>query len=185
MAAHNIGYIRVSTTGQNTDRQLTGAELDQCFTEKVSAKDRNRPELERMLKSMRPGDCVHVHSIDRLARNMADLLELVKTINGAGCAIRFHKEGLTFSGDASPMQVLQLNMMGAFAQFERSLILERANEGRAAAKERGVKFGRKAALGKSDAKRLKSLKLEGWSVAKLAREFSVSRQTVYRTLEAA
>ena len=99
MNGKRIGYIRVSTVDQNTDRQLADFELDKTFEEKVSAKTANRPQLNAMLDYIREGDEVYVHDISRLARNIEDLHRLVREINEKGCAIHFVKENLHFSGD--------------------------------------------------------------------------------------
>ena len=88
----NVGYIRVSSYGQNTDRQLVGIELDKTFEEKASAKDTKRPQLQACLEWLRDGDTLHVHSIDRLARNLQDLLNLVKQLTGNGIAVTFTKK---------------------------------------------------------------------------------------------
>lgn len=182
MAGQQIGYIRVSTAGQNTDRQLEGVELDRVFTDKVSGKSADRPQLKAMLAHIRPGDTFHVHSIDRLARNLRDLLSLIQVITVDGVTVIFHKEALTFTGDDSPMQQMMLSLMGAVAQFERSMINERAAEGREAAKANGVQFGRKPALSAAEKAQVVARREAGESVARLAVDFGVSRQAVYRVL---
>ncbi|WP_085674943.1 MULTISPECIES: recombinase family protein [unclassified Pseudomonas] len=137
-----VGYIRVSSVDQNTDRQLDGITLDKVFTEKVSGATTDRPQLQAMLEYVREGDTIVVHSIDRLARSLADLLKLVEDLNKRGIHIRFNKEQLEFTGEDNPMQKLMLSMMGSFAEFERSMIRERQKEGIAKAKEKGVYKGR-------------------------------------------
>lgn len=119
--------------------------LDRAFVEKASAKSTERPQLQEMLAFIREGDHLCIHSMDRLARNLADLLNLVTQITTKGVTIHFVKESLTFSPKEkdSPMSKLMLSMMGAFAEFERALILERQREGIAQAKARGVYKGRK------------------------------------------
>src|SRR5215213_1889234 len=146
MAGQRIGYIRVSTLDQQTERQLDGIALDQTFTDKASGKDTNRPQLELMLRFARTGDTVIVHSMDRLARNLDDLRRIVHTLTGKGVRIEFVKEHLAFTGEDSPMASLMLSAMGAFAEFERALIKERQKEGIALAKQRGAYRGRKKAL---------------------------------------
>ena len=133
MKGQNVGYIRVSSVDQNSDRQLSDTSLDVVFEDKCSGKDTQRPQLKACLRHLRSGDALHVHSIDRLARNLKDLQTLVEELTGRGVTIRFNKENLTFTGDANPMQKLMLQMMGAFAEFERSMIRERQREGIAAA----------------------------------------------------
>lgn len=139
MAGKRIGYIRVSTSDQNTDRQLVGLELDRVFIDHASGKDSNRPQLETMLAYVLDNDVVPIHSLDRLARNLMDLRRIVSGLVERGVAIHFHAEGLVFAPDqaVNPMSTLLLSMLGAVAEFERSLIRERQREGIAAAKARG------------------------------------------------
>ena len=137
MKGQRIGYIRVSSLGQNTDRQLEGVQIDRTFTDKVSGKDINRPKLQEMLEFVREGDTVVVHSMDRLARNLDDLRRTVQQLTKKGVAVEFMHEHLTFTGEDTPMANLLLSVMGAFAEFERALIRERQLEGIALAKQRG------------------------------------------------
>ena len=139
----HIGYIRVSTLDQRTERQLENIKLDRVFTDKASAKDTKRPELDAMLSFVRPGDRVVVHSMDRLVRNLDDLRRIVQNLTKRGIAIEFIKEKLTFTGEDSPMANLMLSVMGAFAEFERALLRERQREGIALVKQRGAYRGRK------------------------------------------
>src|ERR1035438_4799677 len=138
-----IGYKRVSTLDQTTARQLDGVDLDRVFEDRLSGKDMNRPQLVAMMKHVREGDTVIVHSLDRLGRNLGDLRKLVTELTGRGVKVQFIKENLIFTGDDSPMSDLLLNMMGAFAEFERALIRERQREGIAIAKKAGAFKGRK------------------------------------------
>jgi len=94
-----VGYIRVSTLTQNLERQLDGIALDRAFEEKASGKDRERPVLQEMLRFLREGDELFVHSMDRLARNLADLLKMVNELTTKGVRVTFVKESLTFTGD--------------------------------------------------------------------------------------
>jgi len=123
LTGKRIGYKRVSTGEQNTARQLTDVKLDKLFEDKASGKDRERPALKAALEYCREGDVLVVHSMDRLARNLSDLLALVKDLTTHGVAIQFLKENLTFTGDDNAMANLLLQLLGAVAQFERSLIL--------------------------------------------------------------
>jgi DNA invertase Pin-like site-specific DNA recombinase len=180
----NVGYIRVSSFSQNTDRQLRDIDLDKTFGEKASAKDSNRPQLIACMEWLRDGDVLHVHSIDRLARNLQDLQNIVQTLTDKGVTVVFHKENLTFSGGASdPMKTLMLQMMGAFSEFERALINERRKEGMAAAKAAGKQIGAKRKLSKADVIDIKSRIASGVSKSSLANEYSVSRQTLYSALK--
>ena len=137
-----IGYRRVSTLDQNSARQLDGVELDEAFEDKASGKDTDRPQFQACIKHCRKGDTLHIHSMDRAARNLDDLRRVVKELTGKGVVVKFHKEGLTFTGEDSPMANLLLSMLGAVAEFERALILERQREGIAVAKAKGVYKGR-------------------------------------------
>ena len=119
MNGKNIGYIRVSSIDQNTARQLEGVTLDKTFIDTCSGKDTRRPGLMACLDYVREGDTLHVHSIDRLARNLQDLLHIIESLKQRAVAVVFHKEGLTFSGKEAPFQKLQLQIIGAVAQFER------------------------------------------------------------------
>src|SRR3954462_12509834 len=183
MAGQRIGYIRVSSLDQQVDRQLDGMELDQTFTDKASGKDAKRPQLEQLLRFARTGDTVFVHSMDRLARNLDDLRRIVHTLTGKGVRIEFVKEHLAFTGEDSPMASLMLSVMGAFAEFERALINERQREGIALAKQRGAYRGRKKALSQATITQLRGRIAEGISKAKVAREFGISRQTLYQYLQ--
>lgn len=178
----SIGYIRVSSTDQNTARQLDGVTLDEVFTDKVSAANTDRPELQAMLRHVRKGDVLHVHSIDRLARSLEDLLALVKGLIGRGVAVSFHKEQLHFTGEANPMQELMLGLLGSVAQFERALIRERQAEGIAKAKAKGIYKGRVKSVD-DDAIR-KAMAEDGASYRKVAKALSVSLSTVQRAMKA-
>lgn len=180
MKGQNVGYIRVSTIDQNTARQLDGVELDEVFEDKTSGKDTTRPSLAACMKHLRKGDTLHVHSLDRLARNLDDLRKIIKDLTGRGVVVKAHKEGLSFTGEDSPMANLLLSMLGAVAEFERSLILERQREGIAIAKEKGVYKGRKPSLSAAQVEELQRLAGEGVPKAELARRFAISRETVYR-----
>ena len=185
MTGLRVGYIRVSSIDQNPERQLEGMTLDKVFTDKASAKDVNRPQLTELLKFVRAGDVIVVHSMDRLARNLEDLRRLVQTQTKRGIRIEFVKEGLSFSGDDSPMATLLLSVMGAFAEFERALLFERQREGIALAKKRGVYRGRKRSLSTEQILELKQRVEAGEKKATLAREFGISRDTVYQYLRSA
>lgn len=184
MAGKNIGYARVSTIDQSTARQLEGVTLDRLFEDKASGKSADRPQLVACLDYLRDGDVLHVHSMDRLARNLDDLRGIVRALTERGVEVRFHKEGLTFNGDDSPMAKLLLSMMGAFAEFERSLILERQREGIALAKQRGAYKGRKPSLTPAQVAEIQARAAAGEKKAALAREYEVSRETLYAHLRA-
>jgi len=180
VTGQRVGYQRVSTVDQNTERQLDGVPVDQMFTDKASGKDTNRPQLAEALRYARKGDTLVVHSMDRLARNLDDLRRIVRELTGQGVRVEFVKESLTFSGDDSPMNTLLLSMLGAVSEFERSMILERQREGIAIAKAAGKYRGGQPKLSDAQAAELAGRKQAGESVAALARDYGVSRQTVYR-----
>lgn len=179
-----VGYIRVSTIDQNTIRQLDGIQLDKKFTDKASGKDTNRPQLQAVMEYLRDGDVLVVHSMDRLARNIGDLLRIVETLNGRGVVVEFVKESLTFSGDDSPMSKLMLTIMGGVAEFERMMSRERQMEGIAKAKEAGKYTGRKSTFKAAQIQAIRERALAGEHKAALAREFGVTRQTIYNILAA-
>jgi len=175
-----VGYRRVSSASQSLDRQeLEGC--DKVFEEKITGAKRDRPELNRMLDYIRDGDEVHVHSIDRLARDLRDLQSIIEQINDKDATITFIKEKLTFkpSAQADPFAKLQLHLMGAFAEFERSIIRDRQREGIARAKERGVYAGRKASI---DVEKVKSLHASGVGASEIARQLGIGRASVYRLI---
>jgi len=182
VVGQRIGYVRVSSIEQNTDRQLEGVELARTFTDKASGKNTQRPQLEELLKFVRDGDTVVVHSMDRLARNLDDLRRLVADLTKRGVKVQFVKESLTFTGEDSPMSNLLLSVMGAFAEFERALIRERQREGVALAKQRGAYKGRKKALSAQDVATLKKRVADGETKAKVARDLGLSRETLYQYL---
>jgi DNA invertase Pin-like site-specific DNA recombinase len=182
-----VGYIRVSSTGQNTDRQKDAfddsLDLDKVFIDKVSGATTDRVELKACLEYLRENDTLYIHSMDRLARNLVDLQCIVKDLTGRGVCIKFMKEQLTFEQNGgNPMNTLLLQVMGAFAEFERSLIKERQMEGIASAKAKGVKFGRKAKLIPEQIAEIRTrLHTEPFiKKSDLMQEYDISRATFYR-----
>ena len=176
-----IGYRRVSSESQNLDRQ--DFVCDKMFEEKVSGAKRDRDALAQMIEFAREGDEVIVCSIDRLARDLRDLQDIIQRLNDKGVSVSFLKEKLVFSGDADDAFArLQLQMMGAFAEFERNIIRQRQAEGIARAKSRGVYKGRKKTI---DDNRIRKMKKEGRSVTEISELMGVSRMTVYRSLAGA
>jgi len=179
MTGKRVGYIRVSSTDQNTGRQLEGVALDKTFTDKASGKDVQRPQLKAALEFLREGDVLIVLSMDRLARNLDDLRRIVLELTARGVQVQFIKEAMQFTGDDSAMSKLLLSVMGAFAEFERSLLKERQREGIAMAKREGVYKGRKPSLTPERAGELRARIAAGEKKASLAREFGISRETLY------
>ena len=182
MKGQRVGYVRVSSFDQNPERQLEQVQVDKVFTDKASGKDMQRPQLDALLAFVREGDTVVVHSMDRLARNLDDLRRLVQKLTQRSIRIEFVKEHLTFTGEDSPMANLMLSVMGAFAEFERALIRERQREGIALAKQRGAYRGRKKALSPEQSAALRQQAAAGEQKASLAREFGISRETLYQYL---
>lgn len=133
------GYARVSTTGQDLSNQLDRLKAEGCtvvYSEKYTGTNRNRKELKGLLDVVKDGDTVKVTKLDRLARSLQDLQKTVQDLNGRGVAVVFLDNGLTFlPGIGNPMQNLMLNMLGAVAEFEASIITERMREGKQYAKE--------------------------------------------------
>ena len=138
----NVGYVRVSTIEQNEARQIEGLTkygIDRWFTEKVSAKDQNRPELRALLEFAREGDVIHIHSFDRLARSTKDLLDIVEQLQAKGINLVSSKEAIDTNTATGK---LMLTMIAAINTFERENMLERQREGIQIAKEAGKYMGR-------------------------------------------
>lgn len=178
----HIGYIRVSAEDQNTDRQLDGIALDKLYTDKVSGKNIDRKALQSCLSDLQKGDTLHVHSIDRLTRNLKDLLSLLSILGNRGINVYFHKEKLMFSSESSPFQTLHLHIIGAVAEFERAFIRERQREGIAIAKAKGKYKGRKKTLSQAQMEKIAKRVANQEPVRQLATEYGVSRQTIYRAV---
>lgn len=183
MKTQTIGYVRVSSVDQNEARQLEGIEVDRVFIDKASGKNVERPQLIEAIRYAREGDTFTVHSMDRLARNVEDMLRLVRELNGKGVTVRFVKENLTFGADRrDPRSDLMFAMLAAFSQFERDLIRERQKEGIAIAKRRGVYTGRKPVLTKQQAAQLRAVVAQGGNKSQIARDFGIKRSTLYHYL---
>lgn len=177
----DIIYKRVSTLIQETERQeFEGLENAKVFEDKASGSSRKRPELENAIDYLREGDTLYVYSIDRLARNSIDLQSIIQELNGKGIIVKFKKENLIFEPESvNPMSKLMLQMMGAFAEFERNLINERTAEGRAKARQKGKHLGRKSTLNHNKVEEIESKLQAGVSVTKLAKDYAVARNTIY------
>ena len=175
-----VGYRRVSTVEQKFDRQEHG-ELDKLFEEKVSVSSSERLVLNEMIDFVRQDDEVVVHSIDRLARNLRDLQNIIETLNNKGVSIRFLSENLTFSTNVNDaFAKLQLQIIGSVAEFERNIIRKRQAEGIAKAKARGVYAKRGASINRE---RVRELQKEGLTFTAIARALDISRMSVYRVLK--
>ena len=177
-----MGYRRVSTFDQNLERQDLGG-VDRVFEEQASGTNKaGRPQLVRMMDCARAGDEVVVWSIDRLARDLRDLQAIVGQLTEMGVTVTFLSERLTFRPDGDdPLSRLQLQMMGAFAEFERNIIRRRQAEGIAKAKARGV-YARAKTIDRGE---VRALRESGLSTYAIAREMGISRMSVHRILREA
>jgi len=182
MSNQQIGYIRVSTRDQTTLRQLHDIKLDKVFKDEFSAmKGANRVGLLECIAYLRKGDTLHIHSIDRLARSLRDLQQIVDGLITSGVTIVFHTENLVFNGNDSPMSIMVLQIMGAFAEFERSIARARQREGIDAAVAAGTFKGRPNTFHLAD--KAKQMRKEGESVKAIAEKLKVSLRTAYTLLE--
>lgn len=187
-----VGYIRVSSIDQNTARQLDGISLDRIFTDKMTGKSKDRPQLQQMLDYVRYGDVVIVHSLDRLARNFDDLLAIIKELNQKGVTFKSLQENISINATGNnPIDLLILHIFGAIAQFNRSLIREAQREGIAKAKARGVYKGRKSVLTAETTAKINQLleqkhqsldEYKKLSYQKIADEVGISLATLNRYL---
>lgn len=180
-----LGYKRVSTIEQNTARQLEGVHTDLIFEDKISGKSMERPELQQLLRTAYKGDTVVIHSMDRLARNLIDLKNIVSELVASGAQVQFLKENLTFSGKADPYSELMLNLMGSFAEFERQLIKSRQAEGIAIKKAAGgyAGKGRKRSITDEQISEVKRRVEAGDKKSVIAKDLGISRESIYKILE--
>lgn len=179
-----VGYARVSTADQNLDRQtdrLTAAGAQRFFTDTITGSTRDRPGLDAALSYLRAGDTLTVVSMDRLARSLRDLHTLVDELTASGVRVQFLQEGQTYSADPSPSSRLLLSMLGAVAEFERSIIRERQADGIARAKARGVYKGR-APVPDEKIEHARELIAQGIPKARVARDLGISRSSLYKYL---
>jgi len=183
MKGKKVGYIRVSTTDQNPDRQLNIVDLDKRFIDYASGSSLNRPQLEALIDYVREDDIVIVHSLDRLGRNLKDIIDLIHLLRGKGVQIEFLKENLKFSDKSDAMSNLLLCVFGAIAEFEYSLIKERQQEGIARAKREGKYSGRKKIMTLEKIEELKTLMQTRLSISKIAKQLGCSRSSIYKVLK--
>lgn len=182
MKGQRVGYIRVSSSDQNPERQLIDVQVDRTFTDMASGRTMDRPQLDELRKYVREGDIVIVHSIDRLARSVVDLRRITDELTRKGVTIEFIKECLTYTLSPSPFAQLTLDITAAFAEFERSIIRERQREGITIAKAKGKYKGRNQKLSPGEVQTILARVAAGEKKAALAREFHVSRETIHRYL---
>jgi DNA invertase Pin-like site-specific DNA recombinase len=180
-----VAYVRVSSVDQNLARQLEAVgDVDRVFEEKVSGGSRaDREALGECIRYVRDGDTVRVASMDRLARSLGDLRDIVDEITGKGASVEFVKEQQTYSRDTDDaIGRLMLNLLGAFAEFERTLIRERQSEGIRIAKAAGKYKGRARKLTDGQIAEARRLVATGVPKTAVARGLGVDRTTLYRML---
>lgn len=185
-----VGYVRVSSLYQNTERQLAGIDLDRCYTDKITGIKSDRPQLNAMIEFVREGDLVIVHSLDRLARDLFLLIDIVRKLNNKGVSIQFLKENITFNSmNKNPMDELVFHVFGAVAQFQRSILKEAQREGIEIAKKKGVYKGRKKALDENEEAQLLSILIKKNSnvaeykkmkYTEIAKKFDITPVTLWR-----
>ncbi|CAK6466043.1 TPA: recombinase family protein [Klebsiella variicola subsp. variicola] len=177
-----FGYARVSTSQQSLDIQIkalkeAGVKASRIFTDKASGSSVDRPALDLLRMKVEEGDAILVKKLDRLGRDTADMIQLIKEFDAQGIAVRFIDDGISTDGDMGKMVV---TILSAVAQAERQRILERTNEGRQEAKIKGIKFGRKRTV---DRNVVLALHANGSGATEIARQLSIARSTVYKIIE--
>ena len=177
-----FGYARVSTSQQSLDLQIKslkqhGVEKHRLFTDKQSGSDSDREGLNLLRLKVEAGDVILVTKLDRLGRDTADMIQLIKEFDAQGVSIRFLDDGISTEGT---MGKLVVTILSAVAQAERQRILERTNEGRLEAKAKGIKFGRKPFV---DRKKLVVLRQQGMGATEIAKTMGIGRSTVYKLLK--
>lgn len=176
-----FGYARVSTSQQSLDIQINslkeaGVKENRIFTDKASGSHMNRDGLQLLKVKVEEGDVILVKKLDRLGRNTADMIQLIQQFDEIGVSLRFLDDGISTEGTMGRMVI---TILSAVAQAERQRILERTNEGRIDAQEKGVKFGRKPTV---DRKKLKQLHQQGVGATDIAKQMGIGRSTVYKVL---
>ena len=175
-----IGYRRVSTVEQKFDRQDLGADIERVFEEQESGGTAERKALQEMIAFARSGDEVIVYSIDRLARNLRDLQQIIEELNEKDVTVTFLSERLSFNADSSDaFAKLQLQMLGAFSEYERNIIRKRQAEGIEKAKANGVYAKSK----KINPKKIRQLRSEGIGATDICHRLSCSRTSIYNALK--
>lgn len=177
-----FGYARVSTSQQSLDIQINalkaeGVKANRIFADKITGDHMDRDGLRLLRLKVEEGDVILIKKLDRLGRDTADMIQLVKEFDNIGVAIRFLDDGISTEGSMGKMVV---TILSAVAQAERQSILERTNEGRIEAKSKGVKFGRKPTV---DRKKVQALQEQGYGATAIARQMMIGRATVYKILQ--
>lgn len=176
-----FGYVRVSTSQQSLDIQIralkdAGVKASRIFTDKASGNSVDRPGLDLLRMKVEEGDVILVRKLDRLGRDTADMIQLIKEFDAQGVAVRFKDDGISTDGEMGKMVV---TILSAVAQAERRRILERTNEGREEAKLKGVRFDRKRTV---DRKQVLTLHHQGAGPSHISQQLSIARSTVYKIL---
>lgn len=176
-----FGYARVSTSKQSLDIQISalknaGVQQDRIFTDSISGSRTDREGLNTLRIKVEKGDLILVKKLDRLGRDTADMISLIKEFDDVGVSIRFLDDGISTEGAMGKMVV---TILSAVAQAERQRILERTNEGRIEAKTRGIKFGRKRTI---DREKLLLLSQQGFGATEISKKMGIGRSTVYKLL---
>ncbi|EQC1412635.1 recombinase family protein [Providencia rettgeri] len=177
-----FGYARVSTSQQSLDIQVralkdAGVKANRIYTDKASGSSVDREGLDLLRMKVEEGDVILVKKLDRLGRDTADMIQLIKAFDAQGVAVRFIDDGISTDGEMGQMVV---TILSAVAEAERRRILERTNEGRQEAKLKGVRFGRRRTI---DRNAVLALRQEGNGAPAIARELNIARSTVYKVLE--
>lgn len=177
-----FGYARVSTSQQSLDIQIralkdAGVKANRIFTDKASGSSAERPGLDLLRMKVEEGDAILVKKLDRLGRDTADMIQLIKEFDAQDVAVRFIDDGINTDGEMGKMVV---TILSAVAQAERQRILERTNEGRQEAKMKGIKFGRRRTI---DRKAVVALHRQSMGASEIARQLRIARSTVYKILE--
>lgn len=177
-----FGYARVSTSQQSLDLQVQalkkeGVKSNRIFTDKASGSNADRKGLNLLRVKVEEGDVILVKKLDRLGRDTSDMIQLIKEFDQMGVAVRFLDDGISTEGTMGKMVV---TILSAVAQAERQRILERTNEGRIEAKAKGIRFGRKRSIDRSQ---LKELIEKGTGASKIAEQMKIGRSTVYKLMQ--
>ena len=183
MKTKRLGYCRVSTTQQSLDLQLEALEkagCDQIFSEKISGKNRKRPELEKMLSLMDSNTTIICTKCDRLGRSVLDLCQIAKEIEEAGADLVFLEQGIDTS---NPTGKMMFQILAVVSEFERSLITGRMMDAKRAAMEKGKKMGRKVKTSSIQDAQMVKMYQERVPWNDIAEAFGVTRQTVYRRIK--
>lgn len=177
-----IGYVRVSTDDQNLEVQKSFLNVDKFFEDTWSGKDTIRPGFKEMMEYIRDGDILVVHRLDRLSRNLNDLLNIINNLLEKNVQIEFVSERIFLSKNPTPMQILQLAMLGAFAEFERNVNLERQRCGIALAKKKGAFKGRQPRFTNDLFKQIEKMNSEGCTKKTISKYLGISKSSVYNYL---